>query len=183
MDLNKYVSWRKLYGSTEEDSRMADVELVLRFFAIFDLCRDNTITVKQIALKKYLNDYMNRMNHASDDILNKYKSIFTESMDLIYHLLGPNAFRNLTKVTEKKPVQEFANAFHPAIFDAIGQAAAHIVEHNIAIENERDFATAHKDLLNNDEFKDCISIRTTNVDKIHKRIALSLQFIFDVIPE
>lgn len=183
MDLNKHPSWRKLYGSKEEDSRMADVELVLRFFAIFNFYRDNTVTVKQIALKKYLNDYMNLMNRAADDTLEKYKSVFTESMDLIYHLLGPNAFRNLTKITEKKPIQEFANAFHPAIFDAIGQAAAYVVEHKITIDNTRDFEAAHKSLLNNDEFKDCVSIRTTNVDKIRKRIALSLRFIFGVIPE
>ncbi len=183
MDLNKYPSWRNLYGSVVEDSRMSDVELVLRFFAIYDFYKDNTVTIKQIALKKYLNDYMNKMNKADDALLEKYKSIFIKSMDLIKVLLGQNAFRNLTKVTEKKPIQEFAPAFHPAIFDAIGQAVAYIVERDIEFSRTRDFSLAHKELLNNTDFKEYISVRTTNVDRIRNRIELSLQLLFDVIPE
>lgn len=101
MELNRYPSWRTLYGNVAEDSRMADVELVLRFFAIYDFYKDKTITIRQIALKKYLHDYMSKMNKADDAVLEKYKSIFIKSMDLIKELLGANAFRNLTKITEK----------------------------------------------------------------------------------
>ena len=159
---------------------MADVELVLRFFAMFDFQRDQTITIKQITLKKYLNEYMSRMNKVDNETLSRYSSIFVESMSLIHKTIGKNAFRNLTKITEKKPIQQYTSAFHPAIFDAIGQAAAYIVENNIAIPEDVNYENAHKILLNNEDFMDCISVRTTNVDKIKRRINLAAQLLFNV---
>lgn len=180
MELNKDSNWRLLYGNRVEDSRMADVELVLRFFAMFDFYRDQTVTVKQIALKKYLNEYMNQMNTAADDVLLLRSGLFTQTMELVYNTVGGNAFRNLTKITDKKPVQQYAVAFHPAIFDAVGQAAAYIIENNILLPKDINYEAAHRALLNNEEFKDCISIRTTNVDKIKKRISLALRLLFNV---
>lgn len=183
MELNKDHNWRMLFGSENEDPRMADVELVLRFFAMYDFCRNDEITVKQIALKKYLNEYMSKMNKADDETLQYYAKIFTATMSLIFEKIGKNAFRNLTKITEKKPVQQYANAFHPAIFDAVGQAAAYIVENKIQLRQDRDYEYAHRELLNDDEFKDCISIRTTNVDKIKRRIEIAMNLLFDVQAE
>lgn len=183
MGLNKDPNWRILYGNETEDSRMADVELVLRFFAMFDFYRDQALTIKQISLKKYLNEYMGRMNNADDETLSRYSLIFAETMSLICRVIGKNAFRNLTKITEKKPVQQYASAFHPPIFDAIGQAAAYIVENKISVQEDIDYELAHKTLLNDDIFKDCISIRTTNVDKIKRRIELALKLLFCVHTE
>lgn len=180
MELNKDHNWRLLFGSEAEDSRMADVELVLRFFAMYDFYRDHEISVKQIALKKYLNEYMSAMNKADDEKLEYYAEIFTSTMSMILEKIGKNAFRNLTRVTPKKPTQQYASAFHPAIFDAVGQAAAYIVENNIQLSQDRDYEQAHRALLNNAEFKDCISIRTTNVDKIRKRIELAMNLLFAV---
>lgn len=36
-ELNKHNSWRKILGLDIEDSRMADLELILRYFAMRDL--------------------------------------------------------------------------------------------------------------------------------------------------
>lgn len=183
MKLNKDHNWRMLFGSENEDPRMADVELVLRFFAMYDFCRDDEITVKQIELKKYLNEYMSKMNKADDETLEYYAQIFTATMSLIFEKIGKNAFRNLTKITAKNPIQQYANAFHPAIFDAVGQAAAYIVENKVQLRQDRDYEHAHRELLNDDEFKDCISIRTTNVDKIKRRIEIAKSLLFDVQAE
>ena len=35
--LNKNMAWRKILGTESEDSRMADLELILRYFAMYDL--------------------------------------------------------------------------------------------------------------------------------------------------
>lgn len=114
MKLNKDHNWRMLFGSENEDPRMADVELVLRFFAMYDFCRDDEITVKQIELKKYLNEYMSKMNKADDETLEYYAQIFTATMSLIFEKIGKNAFRNLTKITAKNPIQQYAKAHrHP----------------------------------------------------------------------
>ena len=187
MDLNHNPDWRELFGSPEEDSRMADVELILRFFAMMNLCREKNITVRQIALRKYLNEYMDKMNHASTETLEKYRGLFENSMKLISCTVGKSAFHNLTKATEQKPVQRYAAAFHPAIFDAIGQAAIYLIEAGRTTDNHIngshtpvDYESRHRALLNNPEFKKCISIRTTNVDRIKKRIALALSELFGV---
>lgn len=180
MNLNRDTNWRMLYGSDVEDSRMADVELVLRFFAMLDLFQGSEITIKQISLKKYLNEYMSKMNKADDATLSEYGSLFKKTMSLINNAIGKNAFRNLTKVTEKKPIQQYAPAFHPPIFDAIGQAAAYVVVKNKTISQDINYEIAHKNLLNNEDFMDCISIRTTNVDKIKRRIYLALQLLFAI---
>lgn len=179
MRLNKNSDWRDLYGNKVEDSRMADVELILRFFAMFSLCQDGDVTVKQIALKKYLNEYMGQMNQADDLMMEYYQSLFEKTMKLINERIGGNAFRNLTKITDKSPEQKYAPSFHPPIFDAISQAAAYIVTQEYTPMTD-DYSVAHRELLNNEEFQECISVRTTNVDRIKRRIDLALEILFHI---
>lgn len=57
MRLNQSEHWRKLFGTTSADTRMRDIELILRFFAIRRLYLSPP-SVTTISLKKLLNDYM-----------------------------------------------------------------------------------------------------------------------------
>jgi len=178
-NLNKYSSWRVLFGNPNEDSRMADVELVLRFFAIYDLYIRNEDSSPRIILKKYLNDYMNMMNKADDDVLKKYDTLFRKTMDLLKDLLGKNAFRNFSNV----PNQKFASAFQTAIYDAISVATAYVVNNNIAIDRGKNLLNYYKKLLTNDIFQECVKLRTTDVNRIRTRIKLSLKYLYDVNSE
>ncbi len=60
LELNKYEAWRNLFKNSEEDSRMSDVELILRMFAFAYLPKQKESTQKQINLVKYLNIFMKR---------------------------------------------------------------------------------------------------------------------------
>ena len=60
--LNNNKSWRLLYSPKNEkiDSRMADVELILRLFAFSFISKMEEIKTNQINLVKYLNSFMKR---------------------------------------------------------------------------------------------------------------------------
>lgn len=115
--------------------------------------------------------------HANTDkaFLEDLRKTFEAAIDAIWDALDKYAFRNLTKITERNPKQKFASAIHPAIFDALMIATAkkgrepQKLETNGAIDK-------YKRLLEEDFFIDCITQRTTNVDKIIKRVSLAEQF-------
>ena len=57
-ELNREDVWRIVLGSHELDSRMSDIELILRFFAFIDLPQRKEAKQQRINLMKYLNTYM-----------------------------------------------------------------------------------------------------------------------------
>ena len=179
MELNEYPTWRKLWGSDVCDSRMADIEFILRFFALSTLLSNGT-ELKQLTLKKELNSFMANNSEATEEKIAMLTKEFKKITDTIWTSLGGCAFRNLTKVTEKNPVQKFANSIHPAIFDAVTIATAQFLRNesigciaNFTIDN-------YKQLLNNAEFIDCITIRTTNTVKLERRVELAMNLLFGI---
>lgn len=69
-------------------NRMDDVELVLRFFAF-----------RQIEkwtggyIKKFLDEYLTLGNNFSEEVLDKLKEAFNETIDIIYDVMGVSAFK------------------------------------------------------------------------------------------
>lgn len=175
--LNNYQAWRDLWGSPVQDSRMTDIEFILRFFALDKLLLDG-IDIKRIILKKELNEFMADNANAAADKIAELSTEFENVVELIWKALGACAFRNVTRVTAKEPGQEFSKFIHPAIFDAVSIAAARFeressrgVASQFTVEN-------YKRLLNNQEFIDCITNRTTNSDKLKRRVELAYSFLF-----
>lgn len=67
--------------------RMDDVELVLRFFAYRQrLLHDQT------ALNVYLDEFLNRGNKFGAALIAKYKALFGETVQLVFDVLGEDAF-------------------------------------------------------------------------------------------
>lgn len=166
-ELNNESKWRMLFGSTAADSRMRDIEYILRFFTISSEKIQNC-SLHQISLKKELNDFMGENQKASEWILQKYKEQFTKTMGIIYDSLGEKAFRNYIN-------GKFTNKFHPAIFDAISAAV------NFMIENDIELSLAIKDkhiaLLQDNDFIKATSVRTTDMSSIRQRIALAINYL------
>lgn len=168
-ELNKDKNWRALFGLKTEDSRMRDIEYILRFFAM----KSDKVKKKssgQISLKKVLNEYMRDYANADESVINGFKVDFTSTMKAIHDKIGTNAFRNYSS-------GKFTNKFHPAIFDAISIAVSETIMSGSGFKpvNEKQ----HIMLLQNDEFKDVISMRTTNIDNIKKRIKLAHKFLIE----
>lgn len=177
MSLNEYPIWRKVWGSDDSDSRMTDVEFILRFFTLDTLMTTGT-DLKKVVLKKELNVFMANNAEADEAQINVMKEEFKKVIDIIWNALGRDAFRNLTKSTEKNPTQKFSNSIHPAIFDAVTIATGQILKEGKTGSISNFTKDNYKSLLNDAEFIDCITTRTTNTDKIQRRVELARQHLF-----
>lgn len=166
-ELNKNEKWRKLFGTEKEDGRMRDIECILRFFVMkSDAVLKNDS--KQISLKKSLNEYMGQNADADKNVINNFKKEFLSTISIIYDVLGENAFKNYTK-------DQFTKKFHPAIFDAVSVAIYKEIEKNGINSNFTN--EKHIEMLKNEEFKTVISVRTTDVDNIKRRIELAREYL------
>lgn len=84
--LNRYPSWRSLYGA--RSSRLRDQELVLRAIALFM----NSDNYKR-PLKKFLNDFVADNRYASDPSLDQIRFLFQAATDKIYESAGRESIR------------------------------------------------------------------------------------------
>lgn len=166
IELNEDIKWRNLFGTSNPDNRMRDLEYILRFFAIHNF-RKKEITSKQISLKKELNEFMGMHKNANADIIERMRVQFLDTINVIYDTLGENAFMNYSD-------GKYLNRFHPTIFDAIAVAVS------LTIEKDSQYSINsfnHIALLQNEEFKNVTSIRTTDVENIHRRIDIAIKYL------
>lgn len=167
-ELNNSPEWRKLFGSESADTRMRDIEYILRFF-LFKSDGILTSEMRQLSLKKSLNQFMDSHKDDDESAIREFETEFEETTRFVLDQIGSKAFRN---VSNGKP----SNKFHPAIFDAIMVAAHLSLKNNSTVRVTS--KTAHKELLENREFQSAISERTTDLVNIRKRISLAGQILF-----
>ena len=169
-EINENKTWRELFGTEEADSRMRDLEYILRFFTMKtgDILDTES---KQISLKKALNDFMKTHKEDSPADIQRFKDEFDTTVQLVYDHIGKDAFRNYTR-------GKFSKKFHPAIFDAIMVAVFLIHKQGIPLDDVSE--GKHIALLENPGFKEATSKRTTDVENIRKRIFLAGEMLFGV---
>lgn len=172
LELNKEEAWRSVLGSESEDSRMGDVELILRFFAFVDFDNQAGITQKQINLVKYMNDYMNAHNDISDQEENEMRKMFMETVQYLHKHVGNNVFR--TGKTSESGFK-WAKKINPVVFDALCTATV------LAGANKpnANLLERYKNLLQDSEFDLITRQRTTDTENIKKRVVLAAKFLFD----
>lgn len=77
--LNEDTNWRKINNLNEkEDERFKHIELILRFFALYD-----ELNIYKGSLSKFLNEYMRKNRSPSEEFLREKKSIFERTTALI----------------------------------------------------------------------------------------------------
>lgn len=169
-ELNNDQKWRALFGSTSPDSRMRDIEYILRFYLMKSDMVLNSESF-QIPLKKSLNDYMRMHQHESSEGIEKMREDFLQTISSVYDAFGYKAFKNYSR-------SKFTNKFHPAIYDSI------MVATFLAREKHGELPTVseeiHKQLLSNANYASLISKRTTDVENIKARIHLAGQVLFGI---
>lgn len=169
-EINENKTWRELFGTEEADSRMRDLEYILRFFTMKtgDILDTES---KQISLKKALNDFMKTHKEDSPADIQRFKDEFDTTVQLVYDYIGKDAFRNYTR-------GKFSKKFHPAIFDAIMVAVFLIHKQGIPLADVSE--EKHIALLENPGFKEATSKRTTDVENVRKRIFLAGEMLLGV---
>lgn len=166
--LNENLNWRKLFGSKSPDSRMRDIEYILRFFVM----KSAYISGEgdRISLKKSLNMFMNANKDADEQNILSFQHEFEKTIQLVINNIGEDAFHNYMN-------GKFSSKFHPAIYDAVMVATFMRASREtdiLPVSHER-----HKDLFDNMDFKNAISVRTTNIENIRKRISMADKILFE----
>ena len=173
-ELNKDLSWRKLYGLKEADSRMRDMEFILRFLAL-DSEKFNKIRTKQVSLKKFLNEFMGDPNSILPSVIQTNREKFLTTIHFLDNFLGEQAFHNISSIDQIKIV----NKFNPTIFDSIMIATGFVLKTNQDIKIEKNVLVQRKlNLLQNEEYQDLIKVRTTTIERINRRIELAAKYLY-----
>ena len=174
-ELNLEEIWRTILGSKQEDSRMSDVELILRFFAFSDIFSRNEILQNQIILSKYLNDYMHDFRDLDESQYQDKKETFIHTIKSLYELVGINIFRTLKRKNQKI---NWAKKVNPVIFDAVCSATVYVNRKypNKLITSEEKYI----ELLEDKECKESTTNRTTNVEHIKTRITRAAKILYGV---
>jgi len=172
-ELNANLLWRELFGVDEEDARMLDLEFILRYFAL----SSKEIIGRQsgvLSLKLYLNNYMGDKRHNTDTFIARKRNEFNSLIDIIESLFGHNAFRNITNDGT------FSRKFHPTIFDSIMIATNYAMKKGVDVTAIPDLEERHFRLLQDENFKRFISVRTTNYENINGRINLATNILYGI---
>ena len=168
--LNQNEKWRQLYGSSLPDSRMRDLELILRFFAIRDISKIDS-SKKQINLRKYLDLYM--QSCPVDSLGHKYDD-FIKMIDFVLENMGEAAF---TSMMENEGGRK--GKINPTIFDAISVASDAYIKRGVG--SVSDLMALRRALLQDEEFNAVIRYRTTNVSNIEARIAIAKRILYNIV--
>ena len=174
-ELNREEVWRNVLGSNQEDSRMADVELVLRFFAFSDIISRDEIRQNQIILSKFLNDYMEDFRNLNELEYQYKKEIFINTIDFLHTTIGLNVFRTLKR---KNQDIIWAKRVNPVVFDAVCSASVFVSEKH----SDKLTTTLEKyiELLEDESFKESTTNRTTNTEHIKTRISRAAMILYGV---
>ncbi len=177
-ELNKLDIWRKIVGDKEEDSRMADVELILRFYAFVNIAKSEEIKQTQINLSKYLNTFMGRFCNIDNKQKQSFTNLFVNTMTELYNLLGDKLFKT-TRVLKGENV--FAQKINPVVLDAVCTSTAFVLDkYDFKEESKRSFIKKYIDLLENEEFIKVTTQRTTNINNIKARINIATKILYGV---
>lgn len=88
LNLNTYPTWRKFFNESNAIDHLQDVELILRFFALYD-----KLDLYKSPMKDYLTDYMKEMKNISDEEMQSKEELFKSTIESVYLHLGKRAFR------------------------------------------------------------------------------------------
>lgn len=83
-ELNKRESWRKILGKEMPDTRLKDLELLLRFFAL-----TTNLNIYDKPMREFLTNFMIRSRQESNPTL---KNMFELTTDAVFKYLGAKPF-------------------------------------------------------------------------------------------
>ncbi|MBP7708800.1 DUF262 domain-containing protein [Candidatus Pacearchaeota archaeon] len=148
--INGHSSWRSLLGKSQPDSRMKDIEMILRFFAL----RSGWKTYKK-PMKDFVSSFMKEKKDINEEEMKEFDSIFKFTTDSILSRLGSGAFR-------------LKSGINVALLDALMVSLAGVDLSKISNIDEK-----YNKLISNESFKEAVSQHTTDVDRVQSRIKIA----------
>lgn len=151
-ELNVNHNWRLIFGRPERDARMRDIELIVRFLALFE---DSDQYTKP--MKTFLNGYMKK--HQKETSHQRYNEIFSNTTGRVVDALGDRPFH----------VRRGINA---AVCDCVMIAFAR------SKQTPADISDRWQALLHNPSFDEATRSSTTDVDTVKRRLEIATHVLF-----
>jgi uncharacterized protein with ParB-like and HNH nuclease domain len=162
-ELNKYGAWREVLGRRPEDKRMRDIELILRFFALF-----HNVSHYERPMKQFLNKFMKGKAKLSDAKQKQYRELFKNTADAIVRYLGKRPFH----------IRKGLNA---AVYDSVFVAFARHLEALSDEPTEAQIARMKAKfdrLIHDEQYDEWVISHTTDKDVVPNRIKKAEQILF-----
>jgi len=180
IDLSQDNDFRYLLGLKNEDRRMKDVELVLRFAAFYH----STYLNYKPPVKRFLNNEMERYQDIKDKDALELKNVFKNAVTIIRSVLDKNAFKRFYRGDKNNPDGSWeTKKFNTSLYDIMMYSFA-TVDKNKVYQNLDSIREALINLMTNDqEFIDSIELSTSSVQAVTKRFdkwRLTLQDIIGI---
>ncbi|ROM66095.1 hypothetical protein BK653_19745 [Pseudomonas brassicacearum] len=173
-ELNKYEKWRQLWGKPLPDSRMRDLEVILRFFALSsNKIQHDENAPARISLKQFLNQFMDSVNDES--YCSDFRTRFKASVDYIHENLGVTAFHNISPSDENRLVPNFS----PTIFDSIMISVDMGIQGQIVGKYKKGINDRRMSLLRDADYQRLLSHETMRVPNIRARVYHMYYSLFD----
>ena len=153
-ELNRDLSWRKLIGRQKIDSRMKDVEMILRFLSL----NFGWETYKR-PMKDYLNEFMSANEKMSEPQKNDWGATFRNVTEKLYSEIGADVFR-------------LTSGINVAVLDSVMVGLAHVGADRVS-----DISKKIERLKKDQTYLDYVSKHTTDRDAVLGRIKLAIQFL------
>jgi hypothetical protein len=163
-ELNHYAPWRKIFGSKAEDKRKRDVELILRFLALFHMGDKYHKPMKQ-----FMNIFMKDNRKSTTTAITGYEKLFKETCDAVLSSLGEKPFHIHT-------------GLNAAVYDSTFVAfAGHIKKFSAKYRSARsrgNIRARFQQLIVTPDYGAVVSYGTTDDVSITKRVKLANKALF-----
>lgn len=157
--LNVNNQWRNLYGNLTPNKRMNDIELILRFFSLYN----EKYLDYSAPMRDWLNDQMKENIEGLSDF-EDFHSLFEETVTKIFNELGANVFKVKSR------------SFNRSVFDAIMVSfASGIINSNF----KDNLIQEYYSLLDDPDFQSSIIEGTTDPKKVKSRINLAMHYFLE----
>ena len=156
--LNKDDIWRKLIRRSKADLYSKDMEMILRFFALFY----NLHNYKN-PMKNFLNEFMEEHDNMNDAEQKRYEQLFCATVVFIHQFMGDSAFCG----RGKRP--------SAPIMDSLMYGVAKRLTDGALDWSPEEVKNAMKTMLANPEYQKATSERTSTIEHVNQRLNLSAQ--------
>ena len=164
--LSQNESLLKILQSKEPHTRMADRQLILRFFAMWR----NTHHNYKGPTKRFLNTEMELHRHLNDEALEEMRDVFEKSIEMTYAVFQERAFRRYYPGNTYNPNGSWEKTrLNVALWDTILYTFSYYDRAEIlpiADHIREEFLDM---IVNDKKFVECISTSTDKVERIQYR--------------
>src|SRR6185369_10198991 len=154
-ELNELPAWREILGKPKNDTRMRDVELILRFYSL-----RHALGSYEKPIKDFMSRWMRAHVNPSAADLDRYRDEFVQTAEGIYSRLG------------RRPFHLYAG-FNSSAYDSVFVAYSENLD---SIPD--DLALRWDKLSQSREFEELVRGGTTDVEQVRGRIAMTRKSLF-----